>query len=282
LAQITSSVFVHPSMADHFYLQSQSIPWLSMEERKAIGDGFRMAMARQYGGSGPAYAAFCAALEHHAAAADTLSKLSSSSDQPSQRVEFLLEAGSAYARSGEIARAQQALEQAARIMPSDPAPYQALLTEVFARRKDLEGARAAIRTGLENGADPFALYVSLANLYEQAGDLNGAEQALLKAAWLRPEGRYDYDGLMRMADLERRSNHLERAELWMRRAIELRPGAADALYQLALLEVSDYEYGQALSDLSKALKLAPGNTAMQSHYQDLLRMIAAQSRRNSR
>jgi O-antigen ligase/Tfp pilus assembly protein PilF len=281
LEELTRSVFVDPSMADHFYLKPESIPWLSVDERKAIDAGFRQAMDHHFEGAGSSYAAYCAAVSHHAQAADVLAQASASAGRPDRRVQLLLEAGSAYAQSNEMARARSAFEQAARIMPANPAPYEYLVTEIFAPRKDIDAAKAAVEQGIRNGADPSALYIALARAYEQAGDLAGAEQALLKAAWMRPNGRSDYDSLMRMADLERRRNHPEQAEMWMRRAIEMRPDSPEALYQLALIEEADYEYGQALLDLSKALKLAPGNEAMKSHYQDLLRMIAAHSNHKS-
>jgi len=279
LAQLTRSVFVDPSMTDHFYLQPESIPWLSIEERKAIDAGFRKAMAHHFEGAGSSYAAYCAAVNHRAQAAEVLARASVSAGRAAQRVQLLIEAGTAYAQSDEMGRARAAFEQAARIMPANPAPYEHLVTAIFAPRKDIDAAKAAVEEGIKNGADPFVLYIALAGAYEQAGDLAGAEQALFKAAWLRPNGRYDYDHLMRMADLERRSNHLEQAELWMRRAIEARPDSPAALYQLALIEEANYEYGQAVLDLSKALKLAPHDQAMKTHYQELLRMIAAQSKR---
>jgi O-antigen ligase len=281
LAALKRSVFAYPSMEDHFYLQAELIAWLSREERQAIAAGFRTAMAHRFEGASQSYAAFCAALNHHAAEADALAKASASSDQPARRLQLLIQAGAAYAQSDELARAQAAFEQAARIVPSDPAPYEYLATRIFAPRKDLNAAKAAVETGLRNGADPFALYISLARADEQAGDMDGAEHALLRALWLRPEGRYDFDTLMRLADLERRADHLAKAELWMRRAIEVQPASPQALYQLALVEEHDYEYGQALLDLSKAIKLEPGNTEMRHHYQDLLHMIAVQSKHNS-
>lgn len=46
----------------------------------------------------------------------------------------------------------------------------------------------------------------------------------------------------------------------------MRPGSADAFYQLALAEEADYEYGQALHDLARALKLAPDKAAISNHY----------------
>jgi O-antigen ligase/tetratricopeptide (TPR) repeat protein len=280
LAELTRSVFVYPTMADHFYLQPGIVPWLSMEERKAIDAGFRKAIGHKFNGAGPAFAAFCAAMHHDAAEADVLAQASSAAEQPARRAQLLLDAGAAYARADETARAKAAFEEAAQVEPANPRPYQALATQIFAPRKDIESAKAALQKGLKNGADPFALYLSLAQVYEQAGDLGGAETALLDAAKSRPDGRYDYDTLMRLADMESRARHFDKAALWIRRAIDIRPGSADALYQLALAEEADYEYGQALRDLVRAMKLAPDNEGMREHYRDLMRMIAAHSDHN--
>lgn len=85
---------------------------------------------------------------------------------------------------------------------------------------------------------------------------------------------------MHLADLERRANHFDKAVAWMREASEIRPGSPDTLYQMALVEEADYEYGEALRDLARALRLAPDDVAMRNHYRDLLRMIAAHSDRN--
>ncbi len=68
----------------------------------------------------------------------------------------------------------------------------------------------------------------------------------------------------------------------MRRAIEIRPDSADAFYQLALTEEADYEYGQALHDLARGLKLAPDNAAISNHYRELPRAIAGHSDHNHR
>jgi O-antigen ligase/tetratricopeptide (TPR) repeat protein len=282
LAELTRSVFVYPQMGDHFYLEPDLIPWLSIEERKAIDAGFKAAVARRFDGASPAFAAFCAALNHDAAEADVLAQASSSADQPARRADLLVEAGDAYAQAGDMARAQAAFEQATRVEPSNAKAYQALATEIFAPRKDLGSAQAAIQRGLNNGADPFALYLSLAQVCEQAGDISGAESALLKAGNARPNGSLDYDTLMRLADLERRANRFEKALLWTRKAIAIRPGSPDALYQLALDEEADYDYGAALRDLAQGIKLAPDNAGMRGHYQDLLRMIADYSDHNHR
>jgi tetratricopeptide (TPR) repeat protein len=141
----------------------------------------------------------------------------------------------------------------------------------------MDCARAIVQKGLKNGADSFALYLSLADVYERVSDLDGAEVATREAIRLRPGSRYDYGTLMRLADLETRAEHFDRAALWMRQAAEIRPDSADVLYQLAQVEERDYEFGQSLNDLARALKLAPDNVVMRNHYRDLRRMIAAHS-----
>jgi O-antigen ligase/tetratricopeptide (TPR) repeat protein len=280
LAELTRSVFVNPSMADHFYLQSDMIPWLSIEERKAIDAGFQMAIAHKFNGASPALAAFWADLHHDAAEADVLAQASSAADQPSRQAELLLQAGTAYLQAGETARAAAAFKQAARIEPSNPKPYEYLVTQILAPRRDIDSARAVVQIGLNNDADPFRLYLSLAQVYERLGDVSGAEAALLQAARLNPGDRYDYDTLMRLADLEIRAKHFDKAAFWMRQAVEVRPGSAEVLYQLALAEETDYEYGQALRDLARAISLAPQDAGMRNHYRDMLRMIAAHSDHN--
>jgi O-antigen ligase/tetratricopeptide (TPR) repeat protein len=275
LAEVTRSILVYPEMSGHFYLDPDLIPWLSAEERKAIDAGFRAAEARKFDGASPALAEFCAALHHDAAEADVLAKASSSADQPARRAELLIEAAEAYVQADDMPRAQAAFEQAVRAEPTNPKSYQSLATEIFAPRKDFQSAQAAIQRGLDSGADPFALYLSLAQVNEQVGNISGAETALIDAANTRPDGLLDYDTLMRLADLERRANRFGKALLWTRKAIAVRPGSPDAIYQLALDEEADYEYGAALRDLAQGVRLEPDNAGMRDHYKDLLRMIAA-------
>ena len=275
LAELTRSIYVFPSMAEHFYLQSDMIPWLSIEERRAIAAGFQKAIAHDFDGASSALAAFWEALHHDAAAAEALTQASSAADQPSARAQLLIDAGVVLARAGETLRAAAAFKQAALIQPNNPKPYEYLVSQVLAPRKDLDSARVIVEKAIENGADPFPLYVSLARVYEQLGDFTGAEAALLQAAKVRPGGRYDYDTLMRLADLEIEAKHFGQAAFWMRQAIELRPGSPEALYQLALVEETDYEYGPALRDLARGLSLAPDDTRIRKHYREMLRMIAA-------
>jgi O-antigen ligase len=277
LEQLTRSVFDYPSMAEHFYLQPDMIPWLSLEERKAIDTGFRRAASYNFEGASQALAAFWAALNHDEAEADVLAKASSKADQPARRFQLLLDAGAAYVRAGEPARAAAAFRQASLIEPARSEPYEGLVTQIFAPRKDIESAKAVVHQGLQNGADPFALYLSLAQVYEQAGDIQGAESSLLQGSTKRPGDRYDYDTLMRLADLEMSARHFDRAAFWLRQAVDLRPGSAELLVQLAAAEENDYEYGQALRDLSRAMQLAPGDAGLKNRYNELLRMIAAHS-----
>lgn len=275
MTELTRSVFACPSTSHHFYLQPDIIPSLSMRERRAIDAGFRMAIARGLPDAVPAFAAFCDGIHHNAAEADALARASVAADDPAFQAQLLLDAGVAYARADERDRAATAFNRAAELDPANPRPYEYLASQIFGNVKNLGLAKAAVEKGLANGADPFELYVSLAQTYEQAGDLDDAERSLLNAARLRPGGLDNFATLRHIAEIELRSGHFNKAVFWMRKASELQPKSVDVLYQLALAEEAIYEYPEALRDLTTALALAPGNLEVKNHYKNFLAKIAA-------
>ncbi len=282
MAELKQSVSAYPSMSSHFYLQPDVLPWLSVKEREAIDSGFRIAIAQGLPGAVSAFAAFCDGVHHDAAEADVLARASSVADEPAGQAQLLLDAGVAYARADERDRAAAAFNRAAELDPANPRPYEYLASQIFGADRDLPAARAAVQKGLANGADPFELYVSLAQTYEQAGDLDDAEASLLSAARLRPGGLDNFDTLRHIADIELRGNHFNKAVFWMRKASELQPKSVDVLYQLALAEEAIYEYPEALRDLASALALAPNNIEIKRHYKDFEAKIAAYSDHNHR
>ena len=107
-------------------------------------------------------------------------------------------------------RRESAFRAAASLQPSDPQAYEYLATQIFARRKDTPSAQAAVRQGIENGADPRGLYLSLAQAFEAAGDADGAESALLNAAKVDPD---DADLIAQLAGLYMRTNKFNKAVL---------------------------------------------------------------------
>lgn len=282
LAEMTRSVFVCPSMSNHFYLQPDMVPWLSVKERTAIDRGFRMAIAHDLPEAVPGFAAFCDAVHHDAAEGDVLARASTVADEPARRAQLLLDAGVAFARADERGRAAAAFNQAAELDPANPRPYEYLASQIFGVDKDLASARAAVQKGLANGADPFELYLSLGQTYEKAGDLDDAEAALLNAARLRPGGLDNFETLRHVAEIELRANHYNQGIFWMRKAAELQPKSTDLLYQLAQAEEAIYEYPEALRDLDRALELAPGNVEIRNHYKNFKARIAAYSDHNHR
>ncbi len=282
MAELKQSVFAYPSMSNHFYLQPDVLPWLSVKEREAIDSGFRIAIAQGLPGAVSAFASFCDGVHHDAAEADVLARASSVADEPAGQAQLLLDAGVAYARADERDRAAAAFNRAAELDPANPRPYEYLASQIFGADKDLPAARAAVQKGLANGADPFELYLSLAQTYEQAGDLDDAEASLLSAARLRPGGLDNFDTLRHIAEIELRGNHFDKAVFWLRKASELQPKSVDVLYQLALAEEAIYEYPEALRDLASALALAPGNVEIKHHYKDFEAKIAAYSDHNHR
>jgi Flp pilus assembly protein TadD len=184
----------------------------------------------------------------------------------------MVNAGLFYSEVHNDKKAEAAFEQAAALAPSDPKAYGYLATRVFAPRKDLKSAEATIDEGLKQGADPFALKLSLAEASEACGDMQAAEEALLTALKDEP---YDFETIWRLGSIYMRENRYDQAALWMRKATEIRPDSAEAFYQLALAEDASFEYFEAGRDFRTALRLAPNNTEMRNRYEAFNAKLAA-------
>jgi Tfp pilus assembly protein PilF len=72
----------------------------------------------------------------------------------------------------------------------------------------------------------------------------------------------------------------DRAVVWLKKAAQLHPQAADVFFELAQAEESAYEFFAAEKDYARALALEPANAAFESRYQLFKQKVAANSRRN--
>ncbi|MFZ0887759.1 MAG: tetratricopeptide repeat protein, partial [Candidatus Binataceae bacterium] len=272
MAEVTHSLSASPALGTHFYLEQRLIPRLSSTERQAVEAGLKLAVARGVEGAATELGAFYGELERYSDEAALLDRQAVVERDPGSRMTLLLGAGVAYAHAGEFGPAETALRRAAALSPSDPRPYQYLAVEVYARRKDMGAAEAAVRDGIANGADAFTLYLSLADGAQAAGDAEAAESAMLKALTIRP---HDYGAARRIADLYASDNQLDRAILWLRKATTIQPDWPDAYYHLAIAEEAAFQYSDAGRDFRRALELAPDNPEIMSGYQAFRKKLAA-------
>jgi tetratricopeptide (TPR) repeat protein len=270
LESIARSVAFSPSPSTHFYLSPRFIPWLSAAQKKAVEQGFEEAIGRRYDGAVQGFADFYDAFGRFAAEGDVYGRAAGAERDPELRAHYLVGAGIAYARAGDLEAAQKFLECAIRGAPASARPYECLVTMVLGPRRKLKAAQAAVEQGVRAGADGAALYAALARAAEGANDRLLAQNALVAAVAARPS----FAALFRLGTFYLDEGKYERAALMMRRATESAPRSADAYFYLGLAEERDYRFSAAESDLARALRLAPDNAAYRAHYARFERKLA--------
>ncbi len=275
LRELTTSVFLSPSTCTHAYLDQRSVAWLSPDERNAIEAGLIQARRCGYGGAIDGLSKFYAGLARFSDLGKLYEHAASEEPDIATRARYLLEAGQSYLRGQEENQAEALFRRAARVAPDDPEPYQYLAIAIFAPRRDLRSAEAVIMEGIDNGADPFVLSLSLAEAARKVGDVKAAEAALNRALLLKPSSG---EAEIRLGLLYLAQNDFDRAVLTIRRAADLNPRSANVFYNLGRAEEGRYQYFAAGKAYVRALELDPHNTVFRKQYEEFQRKLIAAAR----
>lgn len=273
LRQISSSVYRAPDLDVHYYLEPGLIPWLLPREQAAIADGFERAIRRGFSGAVDALGAFYLDLGRYRAAARVYSAAAASSSAAA-RMDYLLKAGGAFAKSQDVASAAEMFDQAARIDPSDPRPYTKLAGDILEPARDAAGAKAAIAVGMRRGADAYTLESALADAAWRAGDLPTAEYALTRALKIDST----FAATMSLGQVYLAENRTVRAVLEYQQATEINPASSDAYFALAQAQERDFEYFEAEKSYARAIFLAPHDSYKRRAFMDFQERTAKSAR----
>jgi tetratricopeptide (TPR) repeat protein len=273
LSQISTSVYLSPSLGSHAYLSPRLMPWLSGKERAAVESGLREAVAHGYEGSVASLAQFYSAEGRELAAAQVYEAAMRDVRYDASQLQYRLAAGEAYASARERDKAERLFTAAMKVSPDDPRPYQDLIGLVYVPERSFSSVNKIIESAMNNGINPVPLYLSLDAAAETAGDNKTAEVALRQVVSYEPS----YSNLMRLAGFYLQHGEFERALGPTRRAAELNPQSGEAHFYLAQAEEGAYQYSAAKTDYQRAIALAPDNATFKSRSVDLLRKIAADS-----
>jgi tetratricopeptide (TPR) repeat protein len=270
LSQISTSVYLSPSLESHAYLSPRLMPWLSGKERTAVENGFREAVGNGYEGSVSSLAQFYSAGGRELAAAGVYEDAAHGEHDLFTKVQYQLAGGEAYVRAGKRDKAQRLFTAAMDLAPDNPRSYRDLVALVYGPEKDLSSATGLIQSAMSNGISPAPLYLSFAEAAGAAGDRKAAETALRHAISYEPS----FSNMMRMGTFYLSYGEYERASEAIRRAADINPQSAETYFYLAQAEEGAYQYSAAKADYQRAIALAPNNSEIKTRSLELAHKIA--------
>jgi O-antigen ligase/tetratricopeptide (TPR) repeat protein len=271
LDQMRKSVFRAPAPTDHFYLSPDWIPKLTPVERDAIEKGLQAAVKEGFAGAVTSLGDYYEEVGDFRKEAILFVDSAWVTRDAEQKAELLSWAGRSFARAGDYENAISSLQQSMSLNPYDPSAYEYLSLYVDVPRRLFESARAALNRGIEAGADPATLYRKLAEVNRDAKDKDREEEALKQVVELEP---LNFEANQALGDAYLSDGHMDEAVLWLRKATQVNPSSAQAFFDLAQAEESDYQFSMAESDYIKAIALEPDNAEMQTRYQQFKERLA--------
>jgi Flp pilus assembly protein TadD len=295
----------------HLYLKKELFTRLSPAEQAAIEAGFRQAVASSDRGAAINLAAYYAMSGHFLDQAKLYEEMAWRKATPAEQLESLLNAGLAYLKSSDLENAERVFRKAIAASPGDARAYQKLATEVYGARNFIhaekiiaEGAKAGaptlalylslaaaasktdkpaeikqalalaqkeIQNQIDQGSDPYPLYLELADGARQAGDHAYEIAALRNGLETRPRSR---ETLSRLAAVYAEQNNFDRAALYLTRITNLDSPTADAFFQLAVAEEARYRFAAADRAYARAMELAPNNLQFRKRYAEFKTRMA--------
>lgn len=270
LAEVTRSVFDSPTPDTHFYLSPELIRWLAPPTRVAVEKGFRQAVALGFPGAFRGIGEFYARLDLPLKEAALYASAADQSADPIRRMNFLIDAGSAYARAGYKVSAEAFFRAAMEQAPGDSAPYVALLKTVYGPDRDMHAAKAAKNEAINAGGDPYQIDLAMAEAADQAGDAEAEEQALKEAAAERPEGG---EALLGLGEFYLKQGRFDHAALTLQQVADGDPSAR-VWFELGRAEEGAFHYYEAEKAYAQAVTFDPKDRGMRAYYIDFKRRMA--------
>jgi tetratricopeptide (TPR) repeat protein len=254
IAQIGESVFVAPLASQHAYLSPPIVPLLPDDEKRAIGAGLERAVSSGFSGSVETLGNFYQAVGKSSERAALLTSAAERENDPARRAQYLRAAADAYVKMGRLDRAAEVLRTAIDEDPEEADNYTDLITRVLLPREQFEQVQTVISDGIDRGADPCQLAMSVVQGAQAIGRFDVAEQALDTALNVDNTA---YDCTLAMGSLYLATGRNARAVLLFDKATELRPDSAQAYVHLATAADRNYDYSTAEAAYNRAASLAP-------------------------
>jgi tetratricopeptide (TPR) repeat protein len=270
LKEIQRSVFLAPSTEDHLFLREPYVAFLPQNVLTAIVAGFHQAIERKYGFAARQLARLYEELEMPAKAAAAYC-VAAEQAAPSAKARYLIPAGALYLQAGLRQKGAALLQEAIADEPAQATAYMYLIRDLYGPSGDLKSARSLVDQGMQYGASPYELYISLADAAQETRQDDAEEAALQDALRYRP---YDARAMVRLGLIYRGKKKLDAAIYWLRRAADVQPSAV-TMSLLGQAEEENYDYVGAAKAYAAAADLAPGDIEYQRQYRIFEQKIGA-------
>ncbi len=254
MRQISESVFAAPIASWHFYLSPRILPWLPDDEKRAINDGLERAVGSGFKGSVEALGNFYQSVGKPKERASLFAQAAEREEDPTRRAQYLRDSADAYVTMGRLDKAGEVLRTAIDTDPEEAKNYTELIARVLVPLEEFEQVQNLISQGIDRGADPCELALSVVKGAQALGRVDVAEQALDTA--LKADSS-TYDCTLAMGELYLSSGRNARAVLLFNKAIELKPDSVQALLELGMAADRNYDYSTAEAAYNRAAALAP-------------------------
>jgi O-antigen ligase/tetratricopeptide (TPR) repeat protein len=275
LIAMSNSLMLSPDLDTHGFLREGYAQRLNDDEKRAVERGLKQAVDRGFGGAVDDLVTFYTDQKQFINAANVLVTASSQANDPDFESASLNQAASLYYQAGRGDKVRECVSRLIDIDPADPTKYASLLPLAFGTPDQLDNAKALVKKAVDEGAEPYPLYMGLAETYRRARELGDAELWYQKAQVERP---YDFEANFDLGNCYIDERKFSGATTYLRRATELDPTSSRAYWALGSAEEGDFQYAAADKDYGKAVKLAPDNKGFSAQYADFKQRLAQSAR----
>jgi tetratricopeptide (TPR) repeat protein/O-antigen ligase len=272
LAEVTRSVFDSPNPVTHFYLGPELIRWLAPATETAVEKGFKQAVAAGFPGAFSGIGQFYSSLNLPLKEGALYAGAAARTIDPTTRMNFLIDAGKAYATAGYMQSAEGFFRAAMEQVPGDPAPYLDLVRRVYGPDRDMRSARTAMEEAAKvgTGDDPYELDLALGQAARAARDPEEEERALKDAVAERPQGS---EVLLALGEFYLSQSRYDHAADILQQAADAEPSAR-IWFELGRAQEGAYNYPEAEKAYGQAVALDPKNRDFNSYYVNFKRRLA--------
>ncbi|HUA36463.1 MAG TPA: O-antigen ligase family protein [Candidatus Binataceae bacterium] len=268
--EIAVSVYASPETNAHEYLEPRIVPWLPDDQKRAIEESLRRAVAAGFPHAGSTLGAYYDALDRSPDSAAVSLAAATHEPDPARRAELFCVAGDSYLKSGMLQKAGEVFRRAIESDPESSEAYIALISRVLVPYGEYDDAHQLVAQATQSGADACRIAIAFSDGAQNRGRSDVAEQALGEAL---SNDASSFECTLELGKLYAREGRDARAVLVLKQAATLNPDSVDAWMTLGSVAERSYDYFTAEKAYDEAERLAPHDREVTVQVSDFKRKM---------